>query len=68
MREFAEKLVSERWPQEGPRWDAEVIAAAAALAFNDAATTGKLHPLTRTALDRMWTVQQKGWRLELVEV
>ena len=48
---------------EGPRWDAEVVATAAALAFNDAATTGKLHPLTRTALDRMWTVQQEtgGW-------
>jgi squalene-hopene/tetraprenyl-beta-curcumene cyclase len=63
VREFAEKLVSERWPKEGPRWDAEVIATAAALSFNDAATTGKLHPLTRTALDRMWTVQTKdgGW-------
>jgi squalene-hopene/tetraprenyl-beta-curcumene cyclase len=63
VREFAETLVSERWAKERPRWDAEVIATAAALAFNDAATTGKLHPLTRTALDRMWTVQQKegGW-------
>jgi squalene-hopene/tetraprenyl-beta-curcumene cyclase len=29
------------------------------LAFNDAKTTGKLHPLTRKALDRMWTLQQK---------
>jgi squalene-hopene/tetraprenyl-beta-curcumene cyclase len=60
VRDFAEQLVSQRWPAEGPRWDAEVVATAAALAFNDAATTGKLHPLTRTALDRMWTVQQKG--------
>jgi squalene-hopene/tetraprenyl-beta-curcumene cyclase len=41
-----------------PRWDAEVVATAAALAFNDAHTTGKLHPLTRQALDRMWTLQQ----------
>ena len=23
-------------------------------------TTGKLHPLTRRALDKMWTLQQKG--------
>lgn len=64
VREFAEELVRERWQQaEGPRWDAEVVAAAAALSFNDLATTGKLHPLTRTALDRMWTVQQAsgGW-------
>jgi squalene-hopene/tetraprenyl-beta-curcumene cyclase len=46
-----------------PRWDAEVVVVAAALAAHDAHTTGKLHPLTRKALDRMWTVQQKdgGW-------
>jgi squalene-hopene/tetraprenyl-beta-curcumene cyclase len=63
IREHAEKLVRERWPKEGPRWDTEVVTTAAALAFNDRATTGKLHPATRTALDRMWTVQQPdgGW-------
>ena len=46
-----------------PRWDAEVVATAAALAINDAATTGTLHPTTRKALDRMWTVQKPdgGW-------
>ena len=46
-----------------PRWDAEVISPASALAFNDAATSGKLHPLTRQALDRMWTLQKGdgGW-------
>ena len=33
------------------------------LAFNDAATTGKLHPVTRQALDKMWTLQREdgGW-------
>jgi len=31
---------------------------AAALAVNDARTTGKLHPLSRKALDRMWTRQR----------
>ena len=56
---FAEELVQTRWANEGPRWDAEVVAAAAALAFNDAATTGKLHATSRTALDRMWTVQKE---------
>src|SRR5215469_4281208 len=63
VRRFAEDLVEKRWPEKGPRWDAEVVATAAALAFNDAATTGKLHALTRTALDRMWTVQRDdgGW-------
>jgi squalene-hopene/tetraprenyl-beta-curcumene cyclase len=41
-----------------PRWDTEVVATAAALAINDAATTGKLHSRTREALDRMWTLQR----------
>ncbi len=41
-----------------PRWDAEVIATAATLALNDAATSGKLHPKTRQALDRMWSLQK----------
>lgn len=63
VRAFAESLVTERWPKEGPRWDAEVVAAGAILAYNDDATTGKLHDVTRTALDRMWTVQREdgGW-------
>lgn len=63
VRRFAEQLVRERWKEKGPRWDAEVVATAAALAFNDAATTGKLHETTRQALDRMWTVQREdgGW-------
>ncbi|MCA9077463.1 MAG: squalene--hopene cyclase [Planctomycetaceae bacterium] len=58
VREFAEQLVSQRWEQEGPRWDAEVIASATALTFNDRATTGELSDVARTALDRMWTVQR----------
>ena len=57
VRDFVEKLVTERWPEKGPRWDAEIIATAAALAFNDAHTTGDLHEVTKTALDKMWTVQ-----------
>ncbi len=46
-----------------PRWDAEVISTASVLAFHDAAATGKLHPLTRQALDRIWTLQKShgGW-------
>jgi squalene-hopene/tetraprenyl-beta-curcumene cyclase len=40
-----------------------VVATAVTLAFNDAQTTGRLHPLTRQALDRMWTLQKPdgGW-------
>jgi squalene-hopene/tetraprenyl-beta-curcumene cyclase len=41
-----------------PRWDTEVVATAATLAMNDAATTGTLHARTRQALDRMWTLQK----------
>jgi squalene-hopene/tetraprenyl-beta-curcumene cyclase len=41
-----------------PRWDAEVVSTAAALAMNDSATSGKLRPLSRQALDRVWTVQK----------
>jgi squalene-hopene/tetraprenyl-beta-curcumene cyclase len=46
------------WDSKKPRWDTEVVATAWALACNDAQTTGKLHPLTRSALDRMWTLQR----------
>jgi squalene-hopene/tetraprenyl-beta-curcumene cyclase len=60
VRHALEDLVTKRWPDKKPRWDAEVVAAAAALAHNDANTTKKLHPVTRTALDRMWTVQRKN--------
>ncbi|MBX9679068.1 MAG: hypothetical protein K2X38_09920 [Gemmataceae bacterium] len=63
VRKALEDLVEIRWEKSKPRWDAEVVASGAALAFNDAATTGKLHPTTKKALDRMWTVQKKdgGW-------
>ena len=61
VRQFFEKRVA-HWndKEKGakPRWDAEVISTAAALAMNDAATTGRLHPLTRRALDQVWTVQK----------
>jgi squalene-hopene/tetraprenyl-beta-curcumene cyclase len=61
VRKFFEDRVA-GWdkPEQGakPRWDTEVVATAAALAFNDAQTTGKLHPLSRQALDRMWTLQR----------
>jgi squalene-hopene/tetraprenyl-beta-curcumene cyclase len=59
VREFAEKLVTDRWPSRGPRWDAEVVCSATTLAINDALTSGKLQPATRAALDRVWTVQRE---------
>jgi squalene-hopene/tetraprenyl-beta-curcumene cyclase len=50
------------WDRPGkkdkPIAQGEIVAVAAALALNDAASTGKLHPLTRSSLDRMWTLQR----------
>jgi squalene-hopene/tetraprenyl-beta-curcumene cyclase len=59
VRAFLETDVGS-WAAGGkPRGDAYVVATAFALAFNDAATTGELHPATKAALDRMWTSQRK---------
>jgi squalene-hopene/tetraprenyl-beta-curcumene cyclase len=59
VREFLEKDVA-KWSSGGkPRGDAFVVATAFALSFNDAQKTGKLHEVTKAALDKMWDVQQK---------
>lgn len=60
VRQFLEDDVA-KWNAGGkPRGDAYVVATAAALAVNDANTTRKIHPLTKKALDHMWTVQKKS--------
>jgi squalene-hopene/tetraprenyl-beta-curcumene cyclase len=46
-----------KWETGKPRTDYEVVATAFALAGHDAATTKKLHPLTKAALDKTWTIQ-----------
>jgi squalene-hopene/tetraprenyl-beta-curcumene cyclase len=48
----------EKGEKHKPRWDTEVVATAVSLALNDAATTGKLHPLSRKALDQIWKLQK----------
>lgn len=59
VRKFFEQRVAGWETAKGkPRWDTEVVATAAVLAYNDALTTGQLHPLTRRALDKSWTLQQ----------
>lgn len=58
VRTFAEQTVTKQWPEQGPNFDAEVVSIAALLAFNDAMGTGKLHKVTRQALDHMWTLQR----------
>jgi squalene-hopene/tetraprenyl-beta-curcumene cyclase len=59
VRKFFEQRAA-NWddPKGKARWDTEVVATAVALAINDDRTTGKLHDLTRKALDRMWTLQR----------
>ncbi len=37
----------------------EIVGTSTALAIHDAQTTGRLHPITRQALERMWTLQRK---------
>ncbi|MBI3863780.1 MAG: hypothetical protein HY290_17975 [Planctomycetia bacterium] len=63
VRQMYESLVGERWEKQGLRYPSEAMVVAVPLAFNDAHTTGKLHPLTRKALDRMLTHQRAdgGW-------
>jgi squalene-hopene/tetraprenyl-beta-curcumene cyclase len=66
-RFFEEVAAGGRDPM--PDYECRDVAAAVAigvawsLALNDRWTNGKLHPLTRGALDRMWTLQRAdgGW-------
>lgn len=51
-------------PETGRHRVAQTAMAASVLAQNDALTTGKLHPITRTALDRMWTMQREDGGFE----
>jgi len=45
--------------EKNPHFTREVMGTAAVLAVHDSQTTGKLHPLTRQALDRTWTLQRE---------
>jgi squalene-hopene/tetraprenyl-beta-curcumene cyclase len=57
VRAFLEERAA-NWDTRRPRWDTEVVATASVLAFDDAQTTGHLQPVSRQALDRMWTLQR----------
>jgi squalene-hopene/tetraprenyl-beta-curcumene cyclase len=61
IREAAEYLASH--PRKTHYQPTEAVMVASVLAQNDAATTGKLHPATHVALDRMWEFQREdgGW-------
>ncbi len=56
---FEQHIVARRWEKDGLLYNLEAVAVAVPLAFHDRQTTGKLHPLTRQALDRMVAVQGK---------
>ncbi len=64
VREFYERHVTERWKDTPPENATRAVVIAAGLVFNDVQTTGKLHSITRQALDLMWTVQREdgGWK------
>src|SRR5262245_8379656 len=68
VRRLFETVIEKRLEAE-PALPKDGVAAvtlevAVALAFHDRATTGKLHHLTREALDRMWGLQSAdgGWQ------
>ena len=62
IREAAEYLATH--PRKTGYRATEAVMIASVLAQNDAATTGRLHPATRRALDRMWEHQRDdgGWK------
>jgi squalene-hopene/tetraprenyl-beta-curcumene cyclase len=61
IREAAEYLATH--PRKTGYQSTEAVMVASVLAQNDAATTRKLHPATRFALDRIWSLQREdgGW-------
>ena len=61
IRQALEHLAED--PRQTDYWVTEAVMVASTLAQNDAATTGKLHPSTRKALDRIWAAQREdgGW-------
>jgi len=61
IRQAAEFLATH--PRKTGYASTEAVMVASVLAQNDAATTGKLHPATRQALDRIWEFQRQdgGW-------
>jgi len=58
VRNELDDLVQKRWPEKGPRWDAEVVMAAMTLTVVDRNLSEPLSQSAKLALDKMWQVQQ----------
>lgn len=58
VRTYLEEMVRNKWTEKGPA-PVYIVATACSLAIHDKRTSGKLHPTTRIALDRMWDVQRE---------
>jgi squalene-hopene/tetraprenyl-beta-curcumene cyclase len=65
VRGFFERLADTWEPDKPPRkfqvkdaWGGQIVATAVTLAVHDSRTTRELHPLTRKALEKMWTLQR----------
>ena len=65
VRGFFERL-ADTWELDKPprkflvegAWGGQLVATAVTLAVHDSQTTRRLHPLTRKALEKMWTLQR----------
>ena len=66
VRDYAEKLITDRWPAKGPRWDAEVVMTAAMLAGNDA-NDRQAPPAHQTGASIGCGRCRRGRRLRLVQ-
>ena len=59
VRALYERYVTETWKNEPSVKGVNVVVVASGLTFNDMQTTGRLHAVTRRALELMWQVQRK---------
>jgi squalene-hopene/tetraprenyl-beta-curcumene cyclase len=65
VRGFFERL-ADTWEADKPprkflvagAWEGQLVTSAVTLAVHDSRTTRQLHPITRKALDKIWTLQR----------
>lgn len=68
VRTFFEKYAASfDTDRERVEWPTQVVATSVTLSLNDAATTGRLHAMTREALEWMWTLQRDDGAWEWIK-